>query len=362
MEVVDENLVYKELERDDLEFFDFTDAKFKIFGLYEAGEYFNESLVKRMPQDIADKVNPGVAGHNRSAAGGRVCFITDSPTVAITTKVAPPHGANFSPISGSGYDIFVKEDDGKFTRKSVYRPKEDPSLPYSAAFGFDYTVIKPREMIINMPNYAGIEYLKIGVVKGSSIEPLTPYRTDIDPIVYYGSSITQGGCAGTPGNAYENIISRRNNIDFVNLGFSGNARGEQAMAEYIAGLKMSAFVLDYDHNAPGAVHYSKTHYAFYKTVRDANPNVPIIMITRPNGRVDPVSANMYLAVAKGSYECAKAAGDKNVYFINGFDLFGDVDPDICTVDGTHPNDLGFYRMAEVIGKVLDEALKNSNKK
>ena len=41
-------------------------------------------------------------------------------------------------------------------------------------------------------------------------------------------------------------------------------------------------------------------------------------------------------------------GDKNVYYIDWQTYFGDHDRRLCTVDRTHPNDLGFYRMATVI--------------
>ena len=51
-------------------------------------------------------------------------------------------------------------------------------------------------------------------------------------MVFYGSSITQGGCAQRPGNSYPAIVSMDRMTDFVCLGFSGNAHGEAKMAEY----------------------------------------------------------------------------------------------------------------------------------
>ena len=45
-------------------------------------------------------------------------------------------------------------------------------------------------------------------------------------------------------------------------------------------------------------------------------------------------------------------GDEKVYFLAGKTLFGKDDRINCTVDGTHPNDLGFRRMADAVGTVL----------
>ena len=95
------------------------------------------------------------------------------------------------------------------------------------------------------------------------------------PVVFYGSSITHGAAAGRPGNTYENFISQKYNLDYVNLGFAGQAKGEVNMAEYIAGLRMCAFVCDYDHNAPDADYLEKTHYRFYEIIRESILIYPI---------------------------------------------------------------------------------------
>ena len=98
-------------------------------------------------------------------------------------------------------------------------------------------------------------------------------------MVFYGHSITQGACATRPGNAYPSILSRKYGFDFINLGFSGSAKGEDAMAEYIASLDMGAFVYDYDHNAPNAEQLLKTHEKMFKTIRKAHPSMPIVIMS-----------------------------------------------------------------------------------
>ena len=126
------------------------------------------------------------------------------------------------------------------------------------------------------------------------------------------------------------------------------------MAELICGYDMSCFVMDYDHNAPTLEHLKETHEPFFKYVRERHPELPIILVSRPDN-CDDERINVIL----NTYNNAVKAGDKNVYFINGKDLFTDKDRDACTVDGCHPNDLGFYRMAKAIAPVVKKALETN---
>ena len=152
--------------------------------------------------------------------------------------------------------------------------------------------------------------------------------------------------------AYEAIISRKLDCDFHNLGFGGSAKGEPAIAEYIASLEMSAFVLDYDFNAPTPEHLQANHEPFFKTVREKYPKLPIIMLSRPQYSSGSDRERRY-EIIKTTYDNAKATGDENVYLIKGSTLFDGLDADF-TVDAVHPTDLGFSCMAKAIGGVLEE--------
>ena len=189
------------------------------------------------------------------------------------------------------------------------------------------------------------------------IQAPTPHRIN-DPVLFYGSSITQGGCASRPGNAYPSIVGRHMNMDHVNLGFSGSGRAEPAMREFIANMDMQAFVSDYDHNAPDVAWLADTHYPLYKAVREKHPEIPIIFMTRPDikpeGSRDFAFADCRSVIWK-TYEKARADGDENVYFIDGFSLFCRADRDLCTVDGSHPGDYGFVKMAEQVEQMLQVA-------
>ena len=204
------------------------------------------------------------------------------------------------------------------------------------------------------PSYGGLREVFIGLKKGSIIKKHKPY-THQKPVVFYGSSITQGGVASRPGNEYISHISRTLDTDYINIGFAGNAKGEQVMAKHVSSIDASVFVIDYDYNAPNVKHLEDTHYAFYKTVRSQNPTTPIIFITRPNfGRF--IEDEQRWKVVYASYLKAQEEGDKRVFFIDGKLLFGEDCRDACTVDGIHPNDLGFYRMFKVICPVVEKCI------
>ncbi|MEG1980076.1 MAG: SGNH/GDSL hydrolase family protein, partial [Victivallaceae bacterium] len=145
----------------------------------------------------------------------------------------------------------------------------------------------------------------------------------------------------------------------INLGFSGCGRGEFGVAKAIAGLDLSCFVMDYDHNAPSAEHLEATHEKFFQIIRERNPQLPIIIITKCDiwRHIGYEVNSQRREVIRRTYDNAVAAGDKNVYFIDGETLFGTVNRNECTVDTCHPNDLGFYRMFEHILPTLRRALK-----
>ena len=124
------------------------------------------------------------------------------------------------------------------------------------------------------------------------------------------------------------------------------------MIEYLASLDMSVFVCDYDHNAPSVPHLAETHPRVYRGIREAHPDVPIIFISRPTFE-RPIEgtkwSNERREVIFKTYTDAYNAGDKKVFFIDGDFVFGPDNIDACTVDLSHPNDMGHVRMAEVIG-------------
>lgn len=230
----------------------------------------------------------------RRCAGGRVRFETDSPRILIRMTLDACREDINIPLSGSaGADIYLGSG-----RSSAY-------LGYIAP-----KVHTDQE---------------IGVEEQAVFREAPEYRT-AKPVVFYGSSITEGGCAGRAGTSYTSVLGRWLDADVRNFGFSGKAKGETEFAEYIAGLsEMSLFVYDYDHNAP-----------------DADKN--------------PADAEARREAVRRTYENARTAGDENVWFLDGGTFFGNEGRQECTVDGTHPNSLRFMRMAQSLYPLLERIL------
>ena len=324
---------------------------FAIYGLYKPE---NGTPFRRIPEDVAKATSDGVYGLHVNTAGGRVRFKTDAAEICIKLKGGHHFMDHMALLGEHGCDLYIEDAQGNHTFKGSFR--------FSAASRGDYVSDKlclgsgTKYLTINLPLYGGINELTVGLSKGATVSAPLPYVHE-KPIVFYGSSITQGGCASRPGTCYQAYICRDLKTDYINLGFSGNAKGEDAIVNYMASLDMAAFVSDYDHNAPNNEHLEATHYKMYEAIRAKNPDIPYIMITRPNGSILNETVVKRRAIVMASYLKALENGDKNVYFIDGHAFFYGGDRDSCTVDGTHPNDLGFQRMGKVIGEILQTALR-----
>jgi len=347
IEEIDRNFaVQTDLGRDDIRFFDVKNTPELLFGIQ-----FDDTRFFRMPEDFAASINGDIASLNRHTAGGRIRFRTDSPFVAISVKLPRNEIMWHMPISGaSGLDLYV---DGRFYR--MFRPSATSRhITYDQLVAFEGSEPREREILIHFPLYDWVSEVRIGLADGAKLFEARPYRVE-RPVVFYGSSITQGGCVSHAGLAYSAHISRWLDCDFINLGFSGNAKGEPAMAEYIASLNPSVFVMDYDHNAPSYEHLETTHMPFYQRFRELCPTTPVVMVTAPDIRWNS-SLPKRRDLIRRNYEAAVAAGDTRVFFVDGEALMGGDDWDSCAVDAIHPNDLGHYMMAKGIAPAVKEAL------
>lgn len=344
---IDKNFLVCSFEDEDACWYDASSYPFDVYGVLE-----EDGAFRRLPAAVADNVNDGVSYLAANSAGGRVRFKTDSPFIAVKAQLynvgKMPH---FTLCGSAGFDLYC--DDEEYPEYAgTFMPPFDLGEEYSAKLDTDGNSL--HSYTVNLPLYSGVKKLYIGVKKGSRLQSGRAYK-DVKPVVYYGSSITQGGCASRPGTAYQAEISRRTDIDFINLGFSGSARGETLMAEYIASLDMSVFVMDYDHNAPSEEHLKNTHLPFYRIIREAHPGLPVIFVTAPALRPTPWYTGRR-EIIRSNYEQLLKGGD-NVYFVDGGSFFAQPFAQYGTVDGSHPNDFGFYQMAEKIGAAVSEALK-----
>ena len=150
-------------------------------------------------------------------------------------------------------------------------------------------------------------------------------------------------------------LPQRFDINYINLGFSGNAKAEDEIAEYIAGLDMSIFVYDYDHNTPTLEHLEATHKRMFNIIREKNPDLPIIIMSAPYFHLKSGWITRR-DIIKATYDSAVKSGDKNVYFLDGPALMK-IAENNGTVDNLHPNDLGFFSMSCAVGDIIEKILK-----
>lgn len=342
---IDKNFIIKsDIEKDDIRFYNVEDKPFKVYGIFkEDGKY------RRMPGDVAKNITRGIDALHTNTAGGRVRFKTDSQYVAVHAEMEGLIKLSHFALTGSvGFDLYVGN---KYNKTFV--------PPFDTEDGFEGIMEFPnkelREITINFPLYSGVNNLYVGLQNDATIEEASPYK-NTKPVVYYGSSITQGACASRPGMAYQSILSRRFNLDFVNLGFSGSARAQDGMIEYIKNLDMSVFVYDYDYNAPTVEHLENTHEKMFKEIRKENPDIPIIIMSRPAFYLTE-EEEIRRSIIEKTYKNAISSNDTNVYFIDGRKLM-----ELCegegTVDNCHPTDFGFVSIANALSDIFGKLEEN----
>lgn len=337
-----------------IKFYDPTQKPFAVYGLIVPNE--TEACYCRMPAAAAERVSEGVRGQCRNTSGGRIRFRTNASHMVLKASFPGILSMGHFAQSGiTGFSVYVTKD-GAERFAGLLTADRQTELEGSVDLGGT----QMKEVTIYMPLYNDVEKVLIGLDEAAHVLPDSGYAYD-KPVVFYGSSITQGGCASRPGSDYAAILSRRLGFDYINLGFSGNAKGERTMAEYIRTLSMQAFVMDYDHNAPTPDYLQKTHEPFFRIIRDACPSLPVVLVSRPDpDRNDDNRARF--SVIRQTYENALQSGDKNVYLLDGACFFDDA---VCindpTVDRVHPTDLGFFLMARAMEPCLKAILEKQNR-
>lgn len=357
IEKIDNAMGFENKTLDGMDWYNVDDKPFELNGLYwrKKGGVF-----RRLPASI--KISENVNILTWHTAGTMLRFKTNASEIRIKAALwKTSHMDHMAHVGIMGFDIYIGSGSSKMYYASTrFDFNED---------NYNVTIYKNpqddgkiREFTVHFPLYSGVEKFSLGLSEGAEVYAPTPW-CDKRPIVVYGTSIQQGGCASRPGMCHTNILSRTLNRPFINLGFSGSAKGEPVMAETMAKIKNPAmFILDYDANAH-VEGLKNTLTQFIDILRKKHPNTPILLVSRlPQSyefhreayfiqeRFDLTSIHL------AELHRRREAGDKNIHFLDGMTLFGP-DPADCTVDGCHATDLGFYmvakHMAPVIRNILD---------
>lgn len=330
-----------------MQWIEFGDERLKVFGLHWFEE--DKPAVRRLPARMKDHVREAVWNLAQQPAGGRIRFSTDSEHVGIRAKVPDNAVMNhITRIGQSGFDVYA---DSRFM--GSVSPDEHGAISAEWRVGASR---KMRNIEISMPLYKPVTIESVGIDDGASIKEPRPYRLPL-PIVYYGTSITQGGCASTPGTTYQSFISRWLDLDFVNLGFSGNGWGEPELAAIVSQIPACCYVIDFWANVPGD-QYGARLPGFVGPIRENHPETPVVVVSPFFYAQDANDGSNHDRQRKDAEEFVKEQqkqGDRNIHLLDGWKLISR-DETYGEVDGVHPNSLGFYLIAKGFTPFLKRVL------
>ena len=309
-------------------------------------DHLKESPYDRLPVSYKEIVRTPVWDLSKSSAGISIRFSTNTSNLKIKWEVLNNFSMDHMPDTGiKGVDLYYRNGQ-EWQYLNTGRPK---------GLINEYTLIENmkeemREFKIFLPLYDGIKNIEIGIDSTSNI--IKPTKNKRKPIIFYGTSITQGGCASRPGMAHTNIISRKLDIDVVNFGFSGNGRMEQPIAEIISSVEPSLYIIECMPNMIKPELITERTIPLVNTIREKNPNTPIIFVDLFKSpitilNIKAKSENIAMDNAlKAEFEKMIKNGYKNIYLIETPKL-ADSDHE-GTVDGIHFTDLGFLRYANFL--------------
>ena len=336
----------------------------KDIGVEGKGWTDTEDYYHRLPAKAKGVVRDAVWDLSTRSAGLCVRFVTDADTIAARWSLTSPNLGmpHFPPTGVSGMDLYAldKRAGGPGTWRWIGAGRPD-KRENEATLAQGIPEGK-HEFVLYLPLYNGTESAAIGLPPGAVLEtppPRPPERAL--PLVIYGTSIVQGGCASRPGMAHTCILSRKLRRPVINLGFSGNGKMEMEMGQLLAELDVAAYVIDCLPNL-NAEQVTERTEPFVQALRKARPETPIVLVENIR-----YQAGAFLAppresyegkndALRAAYERLKADSVPGLYYVPCDNLLGNDGE--ATVDGTHPTDLGFLRMAEALEPVLSGILKS----
>ena len=309
-----------------------------------------ETYYDRLPAKAKETVRAAVWNISHNTAGMCVRFTTDATSIQVRwtllrKNLAMPH----MPATGvSGVDLYAKSKTGRWYFQGNGRPT---AVSNNASFNLAHG----KECMLYLPLYNGVKSVEIGIAKNRTIsKSIESTRKQQHPVVFYGTSITQGGCASRPGLACTAIVGRQLDVSIINLGFSGNGWMEREMADLLVELDPAAYVLDCLWNMSSDM-VSERVKPFVKRLREARPKTPILLVEDSSVRnLTPTAKGRIL---RAIYEELTTQGITNLYFLANQGMLGKDGEG--TVDGCHPNDLGMMRRAAIFTKSLAQILQTS---
>ncbi|MBO5643337.1 MAG: hypothetical protein J6S51_04965 [Kiritimatiellae bacterium] len=329
------------------------------------GGYYSEKFgrYERVPGNITTNVNRGVRGQRQHTSGMMFRFKTTSKKLHFNwVPVNKTLGMDHMPASGvSGIDVY------KWNKsKSSWQYVKTGRIYHHAAGKLSLDWNPDDICLVNLPLYNGVKSFKIGVEKDAAITEAGTRSSGVTkPVLFYGTSITHGGCASRPGLGFVNIVGRKLDVPVVGLGFSGSGVMELEMADVVSRIEASCYVLDciwnmsFDETGKDIRSVQRNYEPFIRSLRAKHPSVPIVMAGACDVYCGTAASSKSIMAreqfAKELFMKLKKEGWENLYFLPGKGMLGDDFEG--TVDGVHPNDIGMMRMSEFYAKAVAEALK-----
>lgn len=321
-------------------------ADFFILEGTEIADSLKENRYDRLPLSYKEIVRKPVWELSKASAGMSIRFLSNSTSISVKWTVLNNNKMNHMAETGiKGIDLYFNNQ-GDWQYLNTARPTgiDNESLLINNMTG------ELREFKMFLPLYDGLVNIEVGIDSNSVIKK--PLKNKRKPIVFYGTSITQGGCASRPGMAHTNIISRKLNINCINFGFSGNGRMEQPIAKLISELNPAFYVIECLPNMIDAAQITNRTIPLVKTIRAKRPETPIVFVEnfiyepsildkKMDGHIHKLNTALKMEYTKMIEE-----GFDNIYYIDS--EFATGDDHEGTVDGVHFTDLGFIRYADFL--------------
>ncbi len=330
----------------------------RALGVEGRGFDDTKAFYDRLPARAEGVVPDPVWQLSHMTTGMRVRFVTNATSVSVRWKLTLPELAMpHMPATGvSGFDLYA-DHEGTWRYVGVARPRHFPNDEYVLEKSMSAV---DRHYLMHLPIYNGVEEVSGGISKDASIAKAPAYPENLrKPLVVYGGSVVQGSCASRPGMTYPNILGRRLRRTAINMGVSGNGRAEVEMARFLGEIDAAAYVIDTLGNMDEPM-IRERMVPFVTALRTARPKAPIVLVEHFFYPADIFVPWMKLVHDGYNRELADAfakltaAGVDNIHLLKGDHLYGH-DGD-CTVDGTHPTDLGFSRIADAQEPLLRSLL------
>ena len=344
---------------------------------------------RRLPDWTRMQVSPFMEQMLLQPSGVRLEFVTTSRAIELEAMVTGMQTAGRA-VGEAIFDLEI--DDGPELRSQAVTPGGRLMVNPASRGESERTPGEPSRLRFEgLP--AGVKRCALWLPQGTIVE-LRALRIDDDAEleatpaprrrrwVHHGSSISHCTGAHSPARTWPAVAARLAGVDLLNLGVGGNCHLDPFVARTIRdaqadviSLKVGINILNIDSLKDRT--FTPLLHGFLDTIREGKPNTPILVaspiicppaeghpgptVAGEDGRFTTIPGHD--EVREGSItlrrmrstisrvvEKRRAAGDQNLHYLNGLELFGEADVDDLP-DALHPNGDGYIRIGERFAKL-----------